>query len=230
MKLSQSPLPAWKIQWLNPEAKGSVDFLPDYSESLADGGIHYHATTVSRSKIFSAFVASGDPSSFVFSYGGICAPLNEKTGVYRGDVKLNYNKIEGASELFWREEDGEWIALPVKVSKISAEEGEKREYSSRSIVRSKSLSEIYRHALSSQGELECAACGFKGLAEYGEAKKSCLEVHHKYPLNEGMAKTTLDDLILLCANCHRTIHALGDEPIEKFLRRFEKAIKPKSIR
>ena len=36
---------------------------------------------------------------------------------------------------------------------------------------------------------------------------SQLEVHHLDPIAEGQRKTTLADLVVLCANCHRLAHA-----------------------
>ena len=33
-----------------------------------------------------------------------------------------------------------------------------------------------------------------------------LDVHHKHPIAEGVRRTTLNDLTVLCANCHRLVH------------------------
>ena len=33
-----------------------------------------------------------------------------------------------------------------------------------------------------------------------------LDVHHKHPIAEGVRRTTLNDLTVLCANCHRLAH------------------------
>ena len=58
------------------------------------------------------------------------------------------------------------------------------------------------------GRLECEQCGLvpadSGAGGWGEA---CIEVHHKVPLAQlGMRETSLDDLICVCANCHRMLH------------------------
>ena len=34
-----------------------------------------------------------------------------------------------------------------------------------------------------------------------------IDIHHLDPIAEGERKTTLDDLIPLCANCHRLAHS-----------------------
>jgi 5-methylcytosine-specific restriction protein A len=65
-----------------------------------------------------------------------------------------------------------------------------------------------RQALAKFGTLECEACGFDFAAHYGERGKGFIECHHLNPvatLVEGH-KTHLDDLALLCANCHRMVH------------------------
>ena len=35
-----------------------------------------------------------------------------------------------------------------------------------------------------------------------------LDVHHLDPIAEGVRETTLADLVVLCANCHRLAHHL----------------------
>ena len=56
--------------------------------------------------------------------------------------------------------------------------------------------------------LACELCGFDFEKTYGEVGKGFIECHHKTPLAELTAETTnsLDDLILVCSNCHRMFH------------------------
>jgi hypothetical protein len=66
---------------------------------------------------------------------------------------------------------------------------------------------------SSQGVLRCEICGLSFVEIYPETMgENFIEVHHKTPLSqiEKTVKTTLDDLILVCANCHRMIHHTKD--------------------
>ncbi len=58
--------------------------------------------------------------------------------------------------------------------------------------------------------MSCEVCGFNFEKIYGEIGKNFLECHHKKPLSNLKAneKTTLADLALLCANCHRMIHTM----------------------
>jgi 5-methylcytosine-specific restriction protein A len=58
------------------------------------------------------------------------------------------------------------------------------------------------------GRLFCEACLFDAVAFYGERGVSALESHHTRPLSEGGEKRTyVRDLALLCAACHRVVHA-----------------------
>lgn len=53
----------------------------------------------------------------------------------------------------------------------------------------------------------CEACSFDFEAVYGPRGQGYIEVHHTRPLHDsGQTTTNLNDLVLLCANCHRIIH------------------------
>jgi 5-methylcytosine-specific restriction protein A len=59
------------------------------------------------------------------------------------------------------------------------------------------------------GKLACEVCGFDFASFYGARGHGFIECHHIVPLHELRAgKTTrLEDLALVCANCHRMIHS-----------------------
>ncbi|WP_370157507.1 HNH endonuclease [Bradyrhizobium ottawaense] len=50
---------------------------------------------------------------------------------------------------------------------------------------------------------------FNFSAKYGERGHGFIECHHARPVSnlQPGEKTKLDDLILLCANCHRMVHS-----------------------
>lgn len=61
--------------------------------------------------------------------------------------------------------------------------------------------------LKTTGRLACEACGFDFQAVYGDLGKGFAECHHRLPLASlTERKTTIKDLAILCANCHRMIH------------------------
>lgn len=75
--------------------------------------------------------------------------------------------------------------------------------------RSRQLSEAKRRSHRAEhGQLSCQACGVNESRLPAEIGESCFEVHHTMPLarRELATFTKLDDLALLCANCHRLIH------------------------
>ena len=60
-----------------------------------------------------------------------------------------------------------------------------------------------------KGRLSCERCGLDPKDVYGfDVGEACIEVHHIQPLDAGSTdrQTKLEDLICVCANCHRIIH------------------------
>lgn len=74
----------------------------------------------------------------------------------------------------------------------------------RELVKKRKSQELQQH-----GRLICEACGFDFEERYGRRGQGFIECHHTKPVHtlEPGAKTRLSDLALLCANCHRMIHA-----------------------
>jgi 5-methylcytosine-specific restriction enzyme A len=62
--------------------------------------------------------------------------------------------------------------------------------------------------LSSLGHLQCEACIFDFHTFYGDIGYGFIECHHRTPLSmfKVETRTKLDDLALVCANCHRMLH------------------------
>lgn len=56
--------------------------------------------------------------------------------------------------------------------------------------------------------LACEVCGFDFFATYGAIGDGYIECHHTVPISEYAPgqKTKLEDLVLVCANCHRMLH------------------------
>ena len=56
--------------------------------------------------------------------------------------------------------------------------------------------------------LRCEVCGFSFKETYGERGEQFIEAHHKIPLAEltGKTKNKVEDLALVCSNCHAMIH------------------------
>jgi len=59
-----------------------------------------------------------------------------------------------------------------------------------------------------EGRFLCEACEFDFNVKYGELGFKYIECHHRTPLSEfsSTTKTGLQDLALVCSNCHRMLH------------------------
>ncbi len=67
-----------------------------------------------------------------------------------------------------------------------------------------------------RGKLVCEVCDFDFQLVYGELGRGFIECHHRTPLSrlKTSIKTTLNDLALVCANCHRMLHRRSNETVE----------------
>jgi hypothetical protein len=64
-------------------------------------------------------------------------------------------------------------------------------------------------AMKEFGKLKCEVCGFVFSVYYGDHGSGFIECHHRRPLSrvpDAGIKVTVDDLALVCANCHRMLH------------------------
>lgn len=76
-------------------------------------------------------------------------------------------------------------------------------------IRERNREIVKRKKASAKGKLACEACELDFSSVYGPRGQNFIECHHTKPVHE-MApgeKTKLKDLALLCANCHRMVHA-----------------------
>jgi len=58
------------------------------------------------------------------------------------------------------------------------------------------------------GRLKCCICNFDFYEIYGEIGRGFIECHHTVPVSEYSSNTStkLEDLVLVCSNCHRILH------------------------
>lgn len=65
-----------------------------------------------------------------------------------------------------------------------------------------------RHRMRTDTRLRCDVCEFSFADTYGEAGIGFIEAHHMFPVSELKQETEakLEDLAMVCANCHRMLH------------------------
>lgn len=78
--------------------------------------------------------------------------------------------------------------------------------------------------LALKGKLICEVCDFDFFEFYGAIGYGFIECHHKTPLAslEIPTDTSLEDLALVCSNCHRILHRKINELTVEVLRRLIK--------
>ena len=59
-----------------------------------------------------------------------------------------------------------------------------------------------------KGKLFCEVCGFDFYKIYGELGEGFIEAHHVKPVSEmrDNEKTKIEDIVMVCSNCHSMIH------------------------
>lgn len=73
------------------------------------------------------------------------------------------------------------------------------------------VSTAKRLFLEKHGSLFCSVCGFSFSKVYGALGQDFIEAHHTKPVGErdGASETRVEDLVMVCSNCHRMIHRDG---------------------
>ncbi len=121
---------------------------------------------------------------------------------------FNLSPIQACSlESLW----GESINGVTPVPNLVVSEGEVRLAAHRrrersGLLRARKIAEVR----SKFGQYQCLLCGIKEDSKYPPALATRIfEVHHLLPLSKATTPvgTTLADLAVLCANCHRAVHA-----------------------
>lgn len=76
-------------------------------------------------------------------------------------------------------------------------------------IRERNRKIIQLKKVAAKNNLRCEICGFSFFEKYGAFGQNFIEVHHTNPVAEMKPneRTRLEDLILVCSNCHSIIHS-----------------------
>jgi len=206
------------IRWHNADAGSWQDVLPArvIEETEPRHNLTHELVSPRDEVIIAHFDQEPTPDGMILlRYGGAHAAANKASGVYRGDVQLDPKNFATSKTLGWRDE-GKRQFEPLRVTIWTEDvEGAPTTSTTRSSSRSVRLKAIKRALGKHNGK--CEACSTQGHPGYGEARYACFEVHHRRALAEGPRRSGLEDLVYICANCHRAITALGEMPFEAFV-------------
>lgn len=111
-------------------------------------------------------------------------------------------------EFLHPEEDIDYAPDP-EIKEIYAHEGAAVTRTHIFRERSRAIIDAKRRSIVNSGlRLVCEACGFDFEITYGKIGQDFCEVHHLRPLSDrnSSSATTLEDLAIVCSNCHRMIH------------------------
>ena len=95
------------------------------------------------------------------------------------------------------------------LTSLSVPEGRRAYKVHLSRERNRSLvEEAKRRFRAEHGRLYCEVCGFDFADVYGSAATDFIEAHHNLPISEMKEgdTTRVEDLSMLCSNCHQVIH------------------------
>ncbi len=117
-----------------------------------------------------------------------------------------------ASRLLTSEDSSLRQGIEILANPIEAEEGSVVSVMHLLRERDHSLIREKKRLARQRGPLKCSLCGFDFEKIYGDLGCNFIEVHHLTPLatyNKLGQSTSLDDLILVCSNCHRMLHRIN---------------------
>ena len=133
----------------------------------------------------------------------------------QSNFSLGFNRVndetvvQALAELQAQDNPPSSPALPDIDLSPAGNEGAARLVSHLRRERNRAIVEAKKAAtINAKRRLCCEVCGFDFSATYGALGEGFCEVHHLVPLSASpdSVTTTLDDLAILCSNCHRIVH------------------------
>lgn len=177
---------------------------------ISDGkvcGYYLNATIFAERQIHPDNLKAGASDIYVVAQvapkNAVLVPLDSRTSAMKPRPKGTFPVLYGNDESDWAIWFEQWRKEQEVTKALISEK--KRKKSSERVERSSNARNV---ALNKFGYL-CEACGITSNNEIG---RSIFEVHHKTPYSTDFEKRdiSVDDLAVLCANCHRRIHKLPD--------------------
>ncbi|WP_179087857.1 HNH endonuclease [Paenibacillus amylolyticus] len=190
-------------RWLD---KNILGLSEDYSKGWFSMGVLHHIGLVNRHKGFFRGLSVANAIDHLSQHERDLN-LNEYTRVIVSLIRFSENIYAEDVEAGSADRDGEEFSEGRLLYRLHSV----RERNPRLVKQAKEL------FLKKHHRLFCEACGFDFKAFYGELGERYIEAHHKKMLSamEPGETTKVEDLAMLCSNCHRMIHKKENMTVEE---------------
>ncbi|WP_431027040.1 HNH endonuclease [Lysinibacillus sp. LZ02] len=146
--------------------------------------------------------------------------------IFKGKFDLFYAIEKGKGVWGLRSELGKVKKRPVYMTEEDQfPEGKEQYYLHKKRERNQTVVRLKKQIAMQDGKLNCEVCGFDFKARYGELGEGYIECHHIKPISVYTEEevTTVDDLVLVCSNCHRMLHRkrpwIGKDELKDILKK-----------
>jgi predicted restriction endonuclease len=150
------------------------------------------------------------PPKYLVSIGNKYANGKELHGFKGGRQTNNFLTARGFTEI-WNKDTGKRVHTTAEDEDFATEypEGRQLYVRHRKLERNAKVAKAAKNKrLKQTGDLRCDVCGFSFKKRYGPLGAGFIEAHHTVPISQfkGQKITRVEDIALVCSNCHRMLH------------------------
>lgn len=233
------------IRWKNPEAKNWTDVIPTFCfGQSAENVTLTHLLYSPRWKPYAVKCKVSAKRDVVYLDYAEQSVWNFNDGTcFKGILQISFDSLARRSitNIKWKDHgnstfapaDADWTLrdsfdeIDLAANFQLSEEGKRQVIEHIMIERiqrnSRNVKIKKKTVLELTNALRCEICEFDFAAGYRGIGNAFCEVHHIRELASGRQEPTLDDLAILCANCHRMIHRTGLDSmpsVQDFMERY----------
>jgi predicted HNH restriction endonuclease len=206
------------------ELAGSKNYIctPDFKHWTfgksvgADGEYHYNGGVAKRKLYSLGFINVLELDDSPFRNNVIKAFLEWTDKVDKYPIREKYERDQNENKRFELLVHSDFLLMnrassvknDIESNQHLYDEGFKREIIHEVSTRDRKLVKL---AKETYGTI-CCVCNFDFGKVYGSLGEGFIEVHHLNPISKGKRKSSLNDVVVVCSNCHRMLHK-GEEMV-----------------